>query len=148
MKKWLKTLLIVAVAMVFGFQLGIVAILHALGAGGAGDWSCDELPDPYEIWRLNADDINLCQRDGPGSAKPVVGSYVWKVAWNEELILAAQKPQRGSAEEKSVYYALDVSSGELNGPFSEEELDAFCAASQYEDPFPDWKTLDQLKKTR
>ena len=106
----------------------LLVLLALLAAGllcscaGAGDWAFTGLPGNYEIWRLNASEIALVERTGDNIADSVVGPYVCAVAWNEDYILARQKPERNSPEEESVCYLVTVSSGTVDGPYTEAEL--------------------------
>ncbi len=149
MKKALKTLLILAIslALLYGvFLWGFVSFLRAAGLGGAGDWACDSLPDPYEIWHINGATVVLVERDGPSSGRDIVGSFVWKAAWDEDLILAAQKPRRDSPDTESVFYAVDVDSGEVFGPMDEAALETFCTEHRRNVANLSWLTLKELEK--
>ena len=149
MKKALKTLLILAIslALLYGvFLWGLVSFLRAAGLGGAGDWACDSLPDPYEIWHINGTTIVLVERDGPSGGRNVVGSFVWKAAWDEDLILVAQKPRRDSPDTESVFYAVDVASGEVLGPMDEAALETFCSERRHSVTNLPWLQLEELEK--
>ena len=149
MKKALKTLLILAISLVllYGvFLWGFVSFLRAAGLGGAGDWACDSLPDPYEIWHINGATVVLVERDSPSGGRNVVGSFVWKSAWDEDLILVAQKPRRDSPDTESVFYAVDVASGEVFGPMDEAALETFCAEHRRNVANLSWLTLKELEK--
>ena len=149
MKKVLKILLIlvISLALLYGvFLWGFVSFLRAAGLGGAGDWACDSLPDPYEIWHINGATVVLVERDGPSSGRDIVGSFVWKPAWDEDLILAAQKPRRDSPDTESVFYAVDVASGEVFGPMGEAALETFCAERRRNVANLSWLTLEELEK--
>lgn len=131
------------------FLLCVLPILLAAGflssCAGAGDWAFTSLPGDYEIWRLNASEIALVERSGDNIADSVVKSYVSAVAWNEDYILARQKPERDSPEEESLCYLVTVASKTVEGPFSDAELQELLQERSIPLTSEDWVAVLQLK---
>lgn len=45
----------------------LILTLMMTSCGGLQDWIYDKLPNGYEIWRVNSQDIGLCKRKGDSS---------------------------------------------------------------------------------
>ena len=100
------------------------ALLSA--CAGAGDWSFKGLPGDYEVWRFSAHVIKVVKlADESGTvANTVVGSFVSDIWWNDDYILAKQKPEDTDPESSASDYIVEVSTDEVLGPYSKEEFDA------------------------
>lgn len=127
----------------------VLSVLLAAGllssCAGAGDWAFAGLPGDYEIWRLNASEIALVKRTGDNIADSVVGPYVCAVAWDEDYILARQKPERDSPEEQNTYYLVTVSTETVEGPFSDRQLQELLQERSIPLTSEDWVDVLQLK---
>lgn len=140
--KWSRALSIPLVV------LSLSLLLSA--CSGAADWTYDELPGDYEIWRTSSESIALCLPSEEGTtAYDIIYPYVDQIAFNERYIAAQQlKPMNSDDLKKShddwtlFYYLLDTDTGELLGPLDEAEFQDACAQIDAED-FPQWiKTTD------
>ena len=125
--------------------LALLAAVFLCSCAGAGDWAFTGLPGDYEIWRINASEIALVERTGDTIADSVVGPYVCAVAWNEDYILARQKPERDSPGEDSVCYLVAVSSGTVDGPYTDAELQSQLDRLHVSLTDEDWVDVLQLR---
>ena len=79
------------------------ALLSA--CAGLGDWSFKGLPGDYEVWRFSAHVIKVVKlADESGTvANTVVGSFVSDIWWNDDYILAKQRPEDTDPESSACY---------------------------------------------
>lgn len=123
--------------------LALVFVSFALtSACGAQDWIYDELPDPYEIWRINSKNISLCSNSNhDGTAKVIVGPYISLFAYNNNFIFLQQISALDNSEISDDltpnYYLLAVDGGELYGPMSQTDFDTTCTDLGIEE-LPPW----------
>lgn len=66
--------------------IGILILIVILTSCGAGwqDWEYDHLPNDYEIWRINSEDIVLMKNKG--STERVINRYILEFCYNDSYI--------------------------------------------------------------
>lgn len=100
--------------------LCLAVFASTVGCAGAGDYKSEPLIGGYEVWRISADDVKLVKPDETGTlAEEVIGPKVIKVCWNDRYICVQQRPDEKDAE--VCFIILDTETGEVSGPFGEEE---------------------------
>ena len=103
-----------------------VQMFFLSSCAGANDWAYSDLPKDYEIWRINTNEVALVKRISDTGADKVVPSYVSRIAWDENFILAQQQSDSDSTSQTISFYIVDVNSEDIYGPFSESEFNE-CA---------------------
>ena len=130
----------------------ILLVVFTMTGCGLSDWTY-ELNGGYEIWRLNSRDIQLVYRErGENFAEILINNYfVTDFSVNEGFIGVKGIPyadevasEEDLASDTRVFYLLDVTSGELYGPFeSKTEYDAKCLELSTGEMNP-WKNTEGL----
>lgn len=70
-----KYILLITIIIVFALLL--------CSCGGLQDWEYDLLPNNYEIWRINSEDIALVKNDG---SICVINRYILEFCYNDSYI--------------------------------------------------------------
>ena len=125
MKRLFRPLIFLCLLMLFALPLSACA--------GLGDYDI-RLAGDYEIWRMSGWNRQIVLRVSETGANPVIGSYIDKVAFDNEYI-CAQKLEVDARESPPVnensarsYYVIVVESGEVLGPMTEAEFNDWYAA--------------------
>jgi hypothetical protein len=126
------------------FKLVVVfAVLLLLSAcAGPSDWYNDELPEDYEIWRLNASEILLCKRIGETQGLTVIRSYVFEAAYSEDYIFVKQVESKEVVQDTGAhnYFIINILTGDVSGAYTREEFEALDMVIGLE-TFPEWKNV-------
>lgn len=114
---------------------------------GLNDWTFDQLPGNYEVWRINGRTIRLVEASETGGAYTVVDSYVSEIAYTSDYIFAQQvsvpEDNRTPIDTSNpVYFILSATDGVLDGPYSQEEFTSAYEALGLEED------LDWIKSTK
>ena len=117
-----------------GKLAGLVAVLLVVlllrCSPGMNDWIYDELPNEYEIWRLNSVDIHLIKRDGE-STRIRVDQHITKFCSNDVYIGIERLPVDDSITNASEriekmnnstpeYFLVDTVNDVVMGPYTAE----------------------------
>lgn len=89
---------------------------------GMQDWEFSGLPGNYEVWRINSQTISLVSRKSEHTADTVVASYVFQIAWNDDFILAKQKPTKDKPDSEARFYIVETADKTVTGPLEEAEF--------------------------
>jgi hypothetical protein len=87
----------------------------------------EDLVGGYAVWAADVmEDASIVLKDKKGSgALDVVPRTVFAYGWNDEFIIAKQHPEKkGRKMDKSItyWYIVEVASGTVHGPLSEDEF--------------------------
>lgn len=93
----------------------MLTIFTLTSCAGLGDYSID-LPDNFQVDRINEETIVISLIDESGIGSTVVPTKVDKVGWNEKYIIAKQ------ISDKESYWIVIVDSTEAIGPLSERDF--------------------------
>ena len=63
----------------------LIAILMLAFSQAFQDWTYDKLPNGYEIWRINSEDISLLKTDGDSSDLRI-DRYILEFCYNDSYI--------------------------------------------------------------
>lgn len=108
----------------------LISVLAAMlsACPGLNDWTYDALPNGYEIWRVNSQDITFGRREG-NELKCVIPRYIIAFCNNDRYI-GLQRVAMDSIpydeivniEELDIsdpeYYLVDAQHGAVYGPFT------------------------------
>ena len=108
----------------------LILALVLCGCAGLSDWSYDQLPGDYEIWRVNSQNIVLGQRDG-STLIHAVDSYIAAFSCNGRFI-AVQRLNVDNLEIlpgtsirelglEPEYWLIDAWNHAAYGPFTADE---------------------------
>lgn len=100
---------------------------------GFQDWEYDNLPNGYEIWHVNSQDIVLMKRDG-NSTDRVINRYILEFCYNDSYIGIKQLPIDESIpyqdvhieemdQSNPVYYIVDAENDVIMGSYTAEEYE-------------------------
>ena len=100
---------------------------------GLSDWAYDKLPNGYEIWRINSEDIELIKRKGD-STDLKIDRYILEFCYNDSyigikrLMIDQNIPyQNVHIEEMDkshpAYYLVDALNDVILGPFTAEKYE-------------------------
>lgn len=101
---------------------------------GLSDWTYDNLPGGYEIWRVNSNHIELIKPDEySGGQRRRIDQYVLEFCSNETYIGAMCRPYIKVEESKQEdfdlydakisYYLVDTSTDTIYGPYTLDEYE-------------------------
>ncbi len=158
-KKIAKKLYATLVAVCIGLVVILTPLSLCLGffvVGGMGAmtaWDVDCLPGNYEIAQISARNINLALREENSSgADIVIPTYVFEVGYTDTYIFAKQADVPEDYDQKidksnPNFYIVSVASGEVFGPYSEQNFSAYVQQLGIEEPVQ-WMSLRTLRQTR
>ncbi len=100
--------------------LSVVIFILLTGCAGVDDWSY-ELPNGYEVWRINSNEIIVkCVSDATNNVN--IPSFVKEFTYNDRFVCTRNVP---SINENNIfneiYYILDTKEKVLHGPFESIE---------------------------
>ena len=115
--------LIMLISIVF-----LIVILTS--CGGLQDWEYDKLPNNYEIWRINSQDIVLMKNDD--SAERVISRYILEFCYNDsyigikKIMVDESIPYNEMLIEEMdatnpSYFLVDTVNDTVMGPYTSEE---------------------------
>lgn len=96
------------------------------------DWAYSDLPNDYEIWSFNSDDVTLV-KDDRNHCDRVIDAFVLEFCFNESYIglkcVCSKTPSqvhgmdipKATSEDDPEYYLVDTDKDVIMGPYSEEE---------------------------
>lgn len=153
-KKLYATLIAVCIVLVviltpLSLCLGFFAVG---GMGGLQAWDVDSLPGNYEVWQISARNIELVLANENGvTATTVVPTYVFEVGYTDTYIFAKQADVPEDYNEKidksnPNFYIVSVTSGEVFGPYNEQDFSAYVQQLGIEEPIQ-WMSLRTLRQT-
>ncbi len=122
------------------------------GMGGLQAWDVDSLPGNYEIWQMSARNIGIALREEDSSgADIVIPTYVFEVGYTDTYIFAKQADVPEDYDQKinksnPNFYIVSVTSGEVFGPYSEQNFSACVQQLGIEEPIH-WMSLRTLRQT-
>jgi len=98
---------------------------------GVDDWIYDKLPNGYEIWYVNSQDIEVGKRTGSKTNR-IINRYVLEFCYNESYIGIKRLPVDESLSYHDVvieeldasnpsYYLIDAENDMIHGPYTVEE---------------------------
>jgi len=125
-KSWITRLLILAESLIL---MGLLS--GCFGLGGSGDWIYDKLPNGYQIWRVNCEDIKVLVVNGNdlNDNEIVLDRYILEFCYNNSYIGIKRLPLSKPALDEEVvdiksmdtsnpeYYLIDAQNDTLYGPF-------------------------------
>lgn len=111
----------------------LILTLMLTSCGGLQDWIYDKLPNGYEIWRVNSQDIGLCKREGD-STELKIDRYITAFCYNDsyigiqrlmidESIPYADVNIEEMDQSNPSYYLVDAANDLIMGPYTAEEYD-------------------------
>lgn len=109
----------------------LMVMLMTTSCQGLQDWSYDKLPNGYEIWHINSQDIQLIKRDGDRTDRKL-NRYILEFCYNDSyigikrLMIDDNIPyQDVNIEEMDTsnpsYYLVDAVNDVIMGPYTVEE---------------------------
>lgn len=109
----------------------LMVMLMTTSCQGLQDWSYDKLPNGYEIWHINSQDIQLIKRDGDRTDRKL-NRYILEFCYNDSyiglkrLMIDENIPyQDVNIEEMDTsnpsYYLVDAVNDVIMGPYTVEE---------------------------
>lgn len=115
------------------FIVVFIMTLILTSCPGLQDWVYDKLPNGYEIWRFNSQDIALIKRDGD-STNGVINRYILEFCYNDSyigmkrLMIDESIPYQDLRIEEMdqsdpVYYLVDAVNDVIMGPYTAEEYE-------------------------
>ncbi len=99
----------------------LLSILLLSACAGAGDWSY-ELPNGYEIWRINGESIVIGVRNG-SALYPVLDGFVEAFCSGERYVAVRMAPSEESGE---TFFLVDTEGGASYFAETEDELFQTC----------------------
>lgn len=121
--------LIVDIAFMLLFSSSLLGLLPVgFGPGGMGDWAYDQLPNGYEIWRLNSRNIQVVK----GNGTVILDGYVLEFCYNESFIgikhiSTDEGYSRGQSDTKNLdtsnpdFYLIDAQNDAVCGPLTADD---------------------------
>lgn len=118
------------------FILSLILLCACVGPG-ASDWTYDELPGDYEIWRINSCSIVIGKSHGT-SLDNALDDYIKAFCYNDDFIVVKALKVDGSLSideqediiskaENAQYYIIDVQTGRVSEPYDIWELSEVSA---------------------
>lgn len=125
----------------------LMAILLLAFSQAFQDWTYDKLPNGYEIWRINSEDISLIKTDGDSSDLRI-DRYILEFCYNDSyigikrLMIDENLPyQEAHIEDMDAsnpsYYLVDTVNDVVMGPYTAEEYENQIKALKI-DTMCDW----------
>ena len=125
----------------------LIAILMLAFSQAFQDWTYDKLPNGYEIWRINSEDISLLKTDGDSSDLRI-DRYILEFCYNDSyigikrLMIDENLPyQEAHIEDMDPsnfsYYLVDTVNDVVMGPYTAEEYENQIEALKI-DTMCDW----------
>lgn len=125
----------------------LTAILMLAFSQAFQDWTYDKLPNGYEIWRINSEDISLIKTDGDSSDLRI-DRYILEFCYNDSyigikrLMIDENLPyQEAHIEDMDAsnpsYYLVDTVNDVVMGPYTAEEYENQIIALKI-DTMCDW----------
>ncbi len=110
--------------------LALAFLLAGCIGPGASDWRY-ELPNDYEIWRINSRSIRCIRAEG-NQGSHVLDGYVSAFCYDErnvglQCVSVSEDLQEEIDTSAPDYYLLDTQTGELSGPWSLAEWEGNAA---------------------
>lgn len=118
---------IICVLLFFSSLLGFLPV--GFGPGGMGDWAYDQLPNGYEIWRLNSSNIQLVK---DGGSTIILDGYILEFCDNDsyigikyistdEMISQGQAGVENMDTSNPEYYLIGSQNDAVFGPFTADD---------------------------
>lgn len=115
----------------------IIALLFTILLGGCGlsDWTYDDFPNGYAIWRVNVNSIHLVKNSAKYSGKPIVKRYTLAFCSNDRYIGLKCVPNSSPFDlehrfhiseadtSNPEYYLVDTTTDAVYGPYTPEEYE-------------------------
>lgn len=109
----------------------LIVMIMSTSCQGLQDWSYDQLPNGYEIWHINSQDIQLIKRDVDRTDRKL-NRYISEFCYNDSyigikrLMIDESIPyQDVHIEEMDTsnpsYYLVDAENDVIMGPYTAEE---------------------------
>lgn len=74
------------IVLIIAILISLLMAILLLASGQAfQDWTYDKLPNGYEIWRINSEDISLIKTDGDSSDLRI-DRYILEFCYNDSYI--------------------------------------------------------------
>ena len=95
-------------------------LLGLTACGGTGDWTY-ELPNGYELWRINSSEILIKYTKSETEGKSIP-SFVKEFAYDERYVFSRNVEDINNNNVlDEIYYALDTLEKKVYGPFDSIE---------------------------
>ncbi len=125
--------------------LCLFMIFILTSCAGMSDWSYDNLPGDYEVWRINSETVSLVQTENKVTGHSVVPSYVYAVSSTKDYVFAQRIESRDADPKHPEYYVVPVGSDKAVGPFDASGFKEYCASIGIAEP-TEWLDIYYLSQ--
>ena len=103
-----------------------------------GNWTYDKLPNDYEIWYFDSENIDLAKVHSNGNGGSIIiDGYISAFCYNDQYIgiirISKEKTMDGTTESITEYYLINTSADEVFGPYELERYESYCEELGIED---------------
>ena len=132
----IKLLLIIILLLVIFVCVFVSIVVLFTGSSGLSDWSYEDLPNSYEVWRINSQDIVVGKVSDNDSFEVKIERFVLEFSYNDRFIGVKQFPIKQdyniAIDVKKIdtsnldYYIIDSNSDTIYGPYNYYEYKNKC----------------------
>lgn len=132
----IKLLLIIILLLVIFACVFVSIVVLLTGSSGLGDWAYEELPNNYEVWRINSQDIVVGKASDNDSFEVKIDRFVLEFSYNDRFIGVKQFPLEQDYDiaidvkefdtSDLDYYIIDSITDTVYGPYSYYEYENKC----------------------
>ena len=107
-----------------------------------GNWTYDQLPNDYEIWYFDSENIDLAKVYSNGNGGSIViDGYISEFCCNDQYIgimrITEERTMDGTMESITEYYLIDTAEDKVFGPYELERYESYSEELGIED-MGDW----------